>query len=387
MDLKIPLADLDYGPEEESAALEVIQRRWLTMGAVTEQFETEFKQLTGSKHAIAVSNCTQALHLACLALGIGSGDEVIAPSLTFVATANAVLYTGADVRFAEVIGAHELCISPEDIERRITPRTRAIIVVHYGGYPCRMEAIQDIARRYGLGLIEDAAHAPGASLNDHPLGAWGDAGCFSFFSNKNLATGEGGMLVTDRDDIAEKARRLRSHGMTTLTWDRHRGHAYNYDVVELGYNDRIDEIRSALGRVQLGKLKKNNARRKQITERYWLALTEPQFEGIELPFLSSLGSSSYHLLPILLPEYVDRQHFMEYMRMKGVQTSIHYPPVHRFSYYQQRYPEVELPLTEEIAAREITLPLYPGMSDADVDYVIKAVQNAIVFSKVGVIYL
>jgi dTDP-4-amino-4,6-dideoxygalactose transaminase len=214
-----------------------------------------------------VFNATQALHLH-ISLGIGPGDEVIVPSMTFVATANAVCYTGADVRFAEISSLSDLTISPADIVERITPKTKAIMVMHYGGYPCRMNEILAIAEKHHLGVIEDAAHAPGASLQGRALGSWGDVGCFSFFSNKNLSTGEGGMLVTARDDIAEKVRLLRSHGMTSLTWERHQGHAYSYDVVDLGYNYRIDEIRSALGMVQLNKLDGNNKQRKYLTDLY-----------------------------------------------------------------------------------------------------------------------
>jgi len=378
MELRIPLSDLAYGPEEEQAALDVIRRRWLTMGAVTQELESEFSRFVGSKHALAVSNGTHALHLACLALGVGPGDEVIVPSLTFVASANAVLYTNAEVRFADIIGTSDLNISPEDIEKQITSRTKAILVVHYGGYPCRMVEITELAQRYGLAVIEDAAHAPGAFLSDRAMGTWGDVGCFSFFSNKNLATGEGGMVITDRDDIAEKVRILRSHGMTTLTWDRHRGHAHTYDVVSLGNNYRIDEIRAALGLVQLKKLGQNNARRKAITERYRSRLLEAANSGIGLPFMDSPGKPSYHIFPILLPEDVDRLVFMDLMRQKGVQTSIHYPPVHRFSYYQQRYPDIYLPQTESVASREVTLPLYPTMKDEDVDYVISVVDEVLV---------
>ena len=245
MEWRVPLADLDFDQEEEQAILSVLRSRWLTMGSVTQQFEEEFAKVTGVKHAFALSNATAALHLACLALGIGTGDEVIVPSLTFVATANAVLYTGAEVRFADILGLDELNISPDAIEKEITARTKAIIVMHYGGFPCRIHEIRAIADRHGLALIEDAAHAPGAALAGRSLGAWGEVACFSFFSNKNLSTGEGGMLVTDREDIAEKVRLLRSHGMTSVTWDRHQGHAYSYDVVDLGYNYRSDEIRSA----------------------------------------------------------------------------------------------------------------------------------------------
>ena len=271
-------------------------------------------------------------------------------------------------------GPDDLTIAPAEIERQITPRTRAIMVMHYGGYPCRMKAIAEIAARHGLAVIEDAAHAPGASLDGKALGTWGEAGCFSFFSNKNLATGEGGMLVTNRDDVAEKVRLLRSHGMTTLTWDRHRGHAYTYDVVELGYNYRIDEIRSELGLAQLRKLRANHARRQAITRQYRLALGD---SGIDLPFQHAIEESAYHIFPILLPSNLDRTRFIDLMREARIQTSIHYPPIHQFSYYAGRYPGIRLPLTEEAARREVTLPLYPAMGDEAVAAVISAVRNAL----------
>jgi dTDP-4-amino-4,6-dideoxygalactose transaminase len=375
MDWQVPLADLDYDETEERAVLDVLRSRWLTMGAVTQEFENKFTQTIKVKHALAVSNATVALHLACLALGVGRGDEVIVPSLSFVATANAVLYTGAEVRFADIGGPHNLTISPESIERQITPRTRALMVMHYGGYPCDLPSILDLAARHHLAVIEDAAHAPGAALNGKPLGTWGDVGCFSFFSNKNLSTGEGGMLVTQRDDIAEKVRSLRSHGMTTVTWDRHHGHAYTYDVTDLGYNYRIDEIRSALGQVQLKKLKKNNARRKSFTENYWSALASL---NVELPFRKGGGEPSYHIFPLLLPSNVDRLKFIDQMRIEKIQTSIHYPPIHQFSYYRQRYPEVTLPLTESVGQREVTLPLYPSMNSGTVEVVVAAVRRSLV---------
>ena len=378
MDWRVPLADLDYGEAEQQAVLDVLASRWLTMGAVTQEFEQSFAQTIGAGHAVAVSNATVALHLACLALGLGPGDEVILPSLSFVATANAVLYTGASVRFADVIDPHDLTISPAGIERQINPRTKAIVVMHYGGFPCRMPEIMEIAARHNLALIEDAAHAPGASLDGKALGTWGQIGCFSFFSNKNLSTGEGGMLVTSRDDLAEKARLLRSHGMTSLTWDRHRGHAYSYDVVDLGYNYRIDEIHSALGRVQLAKLPDNNAKRASITARYWSAF---QGSGLGLPFSQVIDRPevvpAYHILPVLLPESLERKAFIDRLRAAGVQTSIHYPPIHHFTYYRERYPAVRLAQTEDIAARQVTLPLYPGMQNDQVDLVIRAVLEAL----------
>lgn len=377
-DWRVPLADLDYGEEEAQAVLKVLESRWLTMGEIAKEFESRFAHFLGAKHAVAVSNATVALHLACLALDIGPGDEVIVPSLSFVATANVVLYTGAQVRFADIIGPDELNISPEEIERQVTPRTKAIIVMHYGGYPCRLPAILEIAARHGLAVIEDSAHSPGATLNGRALGTWGEVGCFSFFSNKNISTGEGGMLVTDDDHIARKVRVLRSHGMTSLTWDRHQGHAYSYDVVDLGYNYRIDEIRSVLGLVQLDKLVSNNAKRQGITQRYWRAFQE---SGLWLPFCNQVRDSgidpAYHIFPILLPQDVDRKAFMQRMRAAGVQTSIHYPPIHQFSYYRKQYSGVELPQTEGVAAREVTLPLYPAMDEFSLQIVIEAVHQAL----------
>jgi dTDP-4-amino-4,6-dideoxygalactose transaminase len=374
MEWRVPLADLDYGPEEEQAVLEVLHSRWLTMGAITQRFERAYAERLSVRHAIAVSNATVGLHLACLALGIGPGDEVIVPSLTFVATANAVLYTGAQVRFADITGPDDLTIAPAEIERLVTEKTRAIIPMHFGGYPCRMDEVMEIAARHKLAVIEDAAHAPGASLDGKSLGTWGEIGCFSFFSNKNLSTGEGGMVVTERDDLAEKLRLMRSHGMTSLTWDRHLGHAYTYDVITLGYNYRIDEIHSALGLAQLGKLDRDNAQRRAITQAYWSGLKET---ALTLPFRRSPGISAAHLLPVLLPEGANRQRFMDAMREAGVQTSIHYPPVHLFTYYRQRYTAPELRNTENVAAREVTLPLYPTMSTEVVDYVIQTARAAL----------
>jgi len=289
-----------------------------------------------------------------------------------------VLYTGAQARFADILSADEPTISPAEIERLATSRTRAVIVMHYGGFPCRMGEIMEIAARHNLAVIEDSAHAPGASLAGRPLGVWGDVGCFSFFSNKNLSTGEGGMLVTHRKDVARKVSALRSHGMTSLTWDRHQGHAYTYDVTTLGYNYRIDEIRSAIGLAQLGKLAQNNARRAEITRQYWQALRETP---LQLPFSHLEGaaeiSPAYHIFPVLLPKETSRWQFMDKMKANGIQTSIHYPPIHQFSYYRRIFPAVTLPQTEQFAAREVTLPLHPRMDKTDLDAVIAALHAAL----------
>jgi dTDP-4-amino-4,6-dideoxygalactose transaminase len=376
MDWKIPLADIDFDSREESAVLEVLKSRWLTMGAVTQAFEEEFASYVGARHAIAVANGTAALHLACLGVGLSTGDEVIVPSLTFVATANAIRYTGAIPIFADIESDQDLDISVNSIEKKLTERTRAIMVMHYGGYPCDMPAIMELARAHGLMVIEDAAHAIGSEIEGRKLGTWSDVGCFSFFSNKNMTTGEGGMVVTNDDSVVDKMRILRSHGMTTMTWDRHRGHAWSYDVVELGYNYRIDEIRAALGRVQLSKLEQNNERRRSLSALYRERLEE-LIPSIVIPFNKKRGISACHLLPILLPDGCDRVSFMEHMKSNGIQTSIHYPPIHKFKTYAEGGEVYNLPITENVAGREVTLPLYPGLTDENVADVVLSVQGAI----------
>ena len=372
MNWRIPLSDIDFDEDELAAVQKVIKSRWLTMGHVTKEFEESFASYIKVKHAIAVTNATAALHLACLALGLGPGDEVIVPSLTFVATANAVRYVGATPVFADIVSDSDLNISTQAINSLITPRTRAIIVVHYAGYPCDMEAILSLARQHGLFVIEDAAHAVGSELKGRSLGAWGDIGCFSFFSNKNMTTGEGGMMTTDNDELAQKLNRLRSHGMTSLTWDRHKGHAWSYDVVDLGYNYRIDEIRAAIGLVQLAKVERNNERRRSLSQIYRDAMQElaPQ---VDIPFQHHSGKTSAHILPILLPREKKREEFIAYMKEQGIQTSIHYPPIHRFTSFKDGG-MWELPLTEDVASREVTLPLYPAMSDDQVATVVTAVR-------------
>ena len=376
MTWKIPLSDINFTQEEANAVLQVVEGGWLTMGAVTQQFEQEFAAYTGAKHAIAVANATAALHLSCVVAGLGPGDEVILPALTFVATANAVRYTGATPIFADIESEVSLNISPASIEANISERTRAIIVVHYGGYACDMPAIMEIANKHDLVVIEDAAHAIGSSLKKRMLGTWGQTGCFSFFSNKNMTTGEGGMIVTNDTALAERLRRLRSHGMTSVTWDRHKGHAWSYDVVDLGYNYRLDEIRSALGRVQLSKLDAYNSGRRALTQLYNEMLQELA-PAVGTPFQEHPGISACHLYPILLPAQTDRKKMMDAMKKHGIQTSIHYPPIHHFEAYRSGQEKVNLPITEAIAVRELTLPLYPAMSSEDVELVVRSVQNSL----------
>ena len=366
---KIPLFDIGFNEKETVAVQKVLSSGWLTMGDQTERFEREFADFINVKHAIAVSNCTAALHLANLSLNLGENDEVICPSLSFVAGSNSIVYTGAKPVFADITDLNDFNISPEDIERKIGARTKAIQVVHYAGNPCNMDCIMEIANVHGVYVIEDCAHTPGSKYNGQNCGTIGDIGCFSFFSNKNMTTAEGGMITTNNDDLAKRIRLMRSHGMTTMTLDRHKGRAFSYDVVELGYNYRIDEIRSAIGIVQLGKLEDCNIRRCEIDQIYRERLADVY--SIKVPFNIEYGVSSHHIFPILLDKEVNRQEFMEYLKNNGIQTSIHYPPIHLFDYYRRNfgYDEGMLSITEEVAKREVTLPLYSSMKNEDVHYV------------------
>lgn len=375
MNWRVALSDLDFDDREKQAVLDVLDSRWLTMGQVTERFEDAFDEILGVKHAIAVSNATVGLHLANLAVGVGPGDEVILPSLTFVATANAILYTGAKPIFVDITSESDFSISAQAVEAAITPRTKAICVMHYGGYVCDMPVILALAEEHDLALIEDAAHAPGSKMDGHYAGTMGDVSVFSFFSSKNLAVGEGGMVTTDDDELVAQIRLMRSHGMTSLTWDRHRGHAHSYDVVALGYNYRIDEIRSALGLVQLEKLEVSNKRRREISDLYKSKLAE--LDGLSIPYMQHPGISAAHLFPVLLDPEVDRYTFMDAMKEQGVQTSIHYPPVHTFSYYREHFGKVSLPVTESVGSREVTLPLYSSMTDEQVEIVVQAVKKSL----------
>ncbi len=373
MSWKIPLFDADFGPEEVQAVSRVVESGWLTMGEQVREFERQFADYIGVKHAVAVSSCTAALHLANMALGLGPGDEVICPSLTFVATANAIKYVGAKPVFADVKSLDEWLISLETIEPVRSPKTKAICVVHYAGYPCEMDAICDYAEREGLYVIEDCAHAPGARYKGKSVGSWGNIGCFSFFSNKNLSTGEGGMLTTNDDDLAARLRLFRSHGMTSVTLVRHKGHAFGYDVVNVGYNYRPTEITAALGLVQLKKMLGKNSRRQELVQEYRKALKDI-LPDVLVPFSKRLGAeSAAHIMPVLLPSRVDRHAVMTKMRDAGIQTSIHYRPIHSFSAYKacNKATNSKLDSTETVGRRCLTLPLYPAMSCADVHYCVE----------------
>jgi dTDP-4-amino-4,6-dideoxygalactose transaminase len=373
----VPLADPVVDDELVEAARDAVGSGWWSMGPRVNAFEDAFAEFTGAKHAIAVANGTAALHLALLAVECGPGDEVIIPSLNFVAAANAIRHTGATPVFCDVVGESDLNLDPEDVDALVTPATKAILVLHYGGFACDMDAVGEIASRHALRIVEDAAHAPGGTYRGAACGTIGEIGCFSFFSNKNLPVGEGGMIVTEDDALAERLRLLRSHGMTTLTWDRHRGHAHSYDVVAQGFNYRLDEVRAAMGLVQLRRLPKENAARREISAAYRKRLHGEA--GLVMPFgdEEAQRASSHHLAVVLLPEGTPRDDVRTALQEERIQTSVHYPPIHRFSLYAQDAGGRPLPRTEDIARRLVTLPLYGQMGDEEVDAVVEGLLRAL----------
>ena len=374
---RVPLSDVQVDDELLATAAETLSSGWWSMGPRVGELETRFSKFVDAPHALAVSNGTAALHVALLALGCGPGDEVVLPSLNFVAAANVVCHVGATPVFCDVLGDEDLNLDPEDLADAISARTKAVILLHYAGFACDLEAVGALAERRGITIVEDAAHAPGARWNGRALGTFGAVGCFSFFSNKNLPVGEGGMVVTSDDAIADRLRLLRSHGMTTLTWQRHQGHASAYDVVEPGLNYRLDELRAALAIVQLGRLEAGNAARLAHVLRYRKVLDG--IEGLTFPFRQEerVRSSANHLAVVLLPDGVARDDVREAARAEGVQTSVHYPPIHLFTAYAERAEARSLPRTEAVAERILTLPLFPHMKPADVDLVAEVVLDAV----------
>jgi dTDP-4-amino-4,6-dideoxygalactose transaminase len=379
LEYKIPLFDLSFGQDELNAVADAIKSNWISMGDKTSLFEDAFSELLSVKRSLALTNCTTALHLALKITGIGVGDEVIVPSLTFVASVNAIRYCGATPVFCDISGYDDLNISPQEVLKLITPRTKAVMVVHIAGFPCAMDEIMEIARRERLVVIEDACHGPLSEYKGNKLGTIGDVGCFSFYSNKNISTGEGGMLITNDEKMYEKAKLMRSHGMTSVSFDRARGHCTSYDVVELGYNYRIDDMRSALGLVQLGKLKNDLIVRAQKRSLYMSLLGD--LDKLFIPFRDNEFFVSNYILPVVLKDSTaeKRDAVRDYLADYGIQTSVHYPAVHRFGIYSGL--NAVLPKTEYVSDCEITLPMYSKLKDDEIEFICAKLEDALCSTK------
>lgn len=373
---KVQLFKLNYDEREYCAVMDTLRSGWITMGQRTIDFEEAYgRELGEGSKCLAVSNGTAALHIAVLACGVKTGEEVIVPSLTFIADLNSVMVSGGEVVIGDVTSLEDWAIDPADIEAKITPKTKAVMIVHYAGYACNMDAIVDICRRHDLKLIEDCAHSNGGSYKGRKLGTFGDVSSWSFFSNKNLAVGEGGMVATRDPELFRKCKNLRSHGMTVASFDRMKGRAANYDVVEPGFNYRIDEVRAALGLVQLAKLPEANAARAALVERYFSRL-DAMGEFLSVPFRHyDKGTPTYHIMPILLSKEIDRAALIERMKEDGIQTSIHYPSIQSFTAYKDRVGPT--PKSQYISEHELTLPLYPTMTIAEVELVCDSLEKNI----------
>ena len=375
MAYRIPLFDLNFDEREVQADAVTIRSGWISTGPKNELLEQLFREQWAVPYAVSVTNCTSALHLCALVCGLGPGDEVLVPSLTFAASVNSIRYVGATPVFCDIVGPAHLNIDPAEMARKITPRTKAVVVVHMAGYPARMDEILALAARHGLKVIEDACHGPLSEWHGRKLGTLGDCAAFSFFSNKNISTGEGGLFMTRHPEMAEKARLLRSHGMTTLSYQRASGHATTYDILALGYNYRMDDIRAAIAVEQLKKLPADLARRAVVRRHYEERLAG--VKGVTVPFAGNREFVSNYIMPVVLDEgdAAFRDAVRERLHAAGIQTSVHYPAVHRFSIYREE-PAV-LPQTEFVTDHEITLPMYAALTEEQIDFIVNTLDKAI----------
>ncbi len=375
MAYKIPLFNLNFDEREAQAAYDTIKSGWISTGPKNAELEQMFKDMWNVKYAVSMTNCTDALHVCCIVCGFGPGDEVICPSLTFAASCNCIRYVGATPVFADIIGPEDINIDPKDIEAKITPRTKGIVVVHMAGFPAHMDEIMAIAKKHNLKVVEDACHGPLSEYKGKKLGTIGDCAAFSFFSNKNISTGEGGMFITNNEEMEKAARLIRSHGMSTMSYQRASGHATEYDITCLGYNFRMDDIRASIAIEQLKKLPGDLERRLEVRKRYVEQLSDiPQ---IAIPFADNKEFVSNYIMPIVLLNSTRqrRNKIREFIHSAGIQTSVHYPAVHHFSTFEEL--GAVLPQTDYVTNNEITLPMYAALIDEQIDYICETVKKAV----------
>jgi dTDP-4-amino-4,6-dideoxygalactose transaminase len=375
-DWRVGLTEISLPDSDVEAVLDTLRSGWLTMGPRTQELEEAFRATTGSNHAVAVSSATAALHLACLAAGVGPGDEVIAPALSFVADAHAGRCAGGDAVLADCRSLGEPLLDPGHVERRMTDRTKAVIAVHMFGYPADTDALRELCDARGVALIEDCAEADGGKLRDgSPAGTAGVCGCFSFFSKTQLGVGEGGIVVTDDEEFAARVRSLRSHAMTSVTWDRHRGHAETYDVPDLGFNYRIDEPRATLAHARLARLGNALEELRRVARAYRERLAA--IPDVEVPFPDQWVELSGHFaFPVLVSDRERRDVVREAMHAGRVQTTF-YPALTQLSAYEPTGPEDAMPIAEEFADRHFALPLSPSLDAEKIELVLGELSTAL----------
>lgn len=376
----IPFHSADVGEPEAQAAAAVVRSGWLTMGAKTIEFEQKFASYVGAKHAVGVNSCTAGLHLALDAIGLKEGDEVLVPTTTFTASAEVVVYFKAKPVLVDV-DPETLCIDPADAERRITSRTRAVIPVHYSGQPCDMNAIQDLATRYKLRVIEDAAHSLPASYHGVRIGSISELTAFSFYATKTLTTGEGGMVTTDNDDLAARMRIMRLHGIGRDAWKRYSAEgSWYYEVLDSGFKYNLTDIQSAIGLVQLEKCDEMRTAREKIAARYTKEFATTR--TLQVPTVRDNCDSAWHLYVLRLnleQLTITRSEMIEKLRERGISCSVHFIPLHMHPFYQQTYGynAEDFPVASKEYMRYFSLPIFPGMTPEQIDYVAENVLDTL----------
>jgi len=364
--------------DEINEVVDSIRSGWWTIGPKTKKFETEFGKYIGITNSVSTNSWTAAAHLALEAIGLKEGDEVIIPSITFTATAEVICYFKATPVVVDVEDG-TFNISVKAIEKAITSKTRAIIPVHYGGQPCDMDEIFSIAKKYQLKIVEDAAHALPSMYKGRKIGTISDITCFSFYATKTLATGEGGMICTEDDDIAKRCSIMRLHGMSRDAWNRYTSEgSWYYEVVAPGYKYNMTDIQASLGIAQLKKVEKLYAMRKDIAEKYNEAFSKSEF--LTTPLIKDDRQTSWHLYPLLLELdklKISRSHFINMMKDKGIICSVHFIPLYRHPYYRDTFhlKEENFPVSEKLYSAQTSLPIWPGMTQQEIDYVTSTVQS------------
>ncbi len=374
----IPLSTPEIGQEEIRNVVNCVKSGWLSTGELNFEFERLLAKYLAAKEVICLDSCTSALFLSLLVLGIGKGDEVITTPFTFASTANVIVHSGATPVFCD-IEENSYNIDAQEIRKKITKRTKAIIPVHFAGYPCNQQYIYDIADKYGLSVIEDAAHALGSTFYGKKIGSFPGLSCFSFYATKNITTGEGGCISLQNKKLANKIRMFRFHGISKDAWKRyHRGGKWRYDIVYAGYKSNMTDVLASIGIAQIKKIERFLRKRRRIADKYYSNLYNCQ--GLILPPRNTNKGHSWHLYACRIDRKnfgISRDQFMLSMQRKGIGTSVHYIPIHLHSYYRRAfgYKKGQFPISEKIGNGIVSLPIYTKMTEADVDRVIQGIYS------------